>query len=92
MNTTGNPWLFPGRRAGRHVNADVVARRLRQIGINPLGARNRSLRELVRQVPAPIVAAQLGYSPVVALKHAALAAEPDQRYAALVRHSANGGT
>ncbi len=92
VNTTGNPWLFPGRRAGRHVNADVVARRLRQIGINPLGARNRSLRELVRQIPAPIVAAQLGYSPNVALKHAALAAEPDQRYAALVRHSAHGGT
>jgi integrase len=92
VNTTGNPWLFPGQRAGRHLTADVVARRLRHIGINLLGARNRSLRELVRQVPAPIVAAQLGFSPKVALRHAALAAEPDQRYAALVRRTDHSGT
>ena len=92
VNTTGNPWLFPGQRAGPHLTADVVARRLRHIGINLLGARNRSLRELVRQVPAPIVAAQLGFSPKVALRHAALAAEPDQRYAALVRRTDHSGT
>jgi hypothetical protein len=50
--------------------------RLRTLGIDLLGARNAALRDLVRKLPAPIVATQLGYSHQVTQRHAALAAEP----------------
>jgi len=82
-NANNSPWLFPSSRAGRHLSATTIMNRLRDLGIDLLGSRNASLRQLVRQVPAPIVASQLGYSTPVTLKHAALAAEPMQRYAAL---------
>ncbi len=59
--------------------------RLRGLGIDLRGARNTALRALVRQVPAPIVATKLGYTPGVTSKHADLAAEPMSRYAALAR-------
>jgi antirestriction protein ArdC len=49
--------------------------RLRTLGIDLLGSRNAALRDLVRQVSAPIVAAQLGYSHQITQRHAALAAE-----------------
>jgi hypothetical protein len=55
--------------------------RLREIGIELLGARNASLRALVTEVPAPLVAEMLGYSYQVTQKHAAAAAEPWSRYA-----------
>ena len=48
--------------------------RLRVIGIDLLGARNAALRDLVRQLSAPIVATQLGCSHQVAQRHAELAA------------------
>lgn len=84
VNSSGNPWLFPGGRAGQHLSANAVTVRIRRLGIEPLAARNSTIRDLVRQVPPPIVAAQLGYSNQVALKHAALAAEPQSQYAKIV--------
>ena len=87
INTTGNPFLFPSRRAGQHLTAETVMHRLRRMGIDLLGTRNRALRDLVQQVPPPVVAAQLGYNPRTALKHSALAAEPEQRYGALIRRN-----
>jgi len=83
INGSQSPWLFPGRRPGGHLSANTVMIRLRGIGINLRGAHNAALRSLVRQTPAPIVASQLGYSTQVALKHAALAGQPDQRYASV---------
>lgn len=82
VSSTGNPWLFPGGRAGRHLAAQTVMMRLRSVGIDLLGARNAALRDLVNQAPAPIVAVQLGYSTQVTVKHASLPARPNQRYAA----------
>ena len=82
-NTEGSPWLFPGYRAGRHLHIQSIMDRLRAIGIDLLGARNAALRDLVRQVPAPIVASQLGYSHQVTQRHAELAAEPMSRYTAV---------
>ncbi len=87
INGSQNPWLFPGSRPGRHLSANTVMIRLRGIGINLRGARNAALRSLVRQTPAPIVASQLGYSTGITLKHAALASQPDQRYASVWAHS-----
>ena len=82
-NTAGSPWLFPGYRAGRHLHVQSIMDRLRAIGIDLLGARNAALRDLVRQVPAPIVATQLGYSHQVTQRHTALAAEPMSKYASI---------
>ena len=84
MRTTAgeSPWLFPGIRAGDHIHPDGIMVRLRKLGINILGARNTALRELVTQVPPPVVAEMLGYSAQVAYRHAALAAQPWAQYAA----------
>jgi len=55
--------------------------RLRWLGINTLGSRNTALRELVAQVPAPLVADMLGYSDQVTQKHAAEAGNTWAAYA-----------
>jgi hypothetical protein len=80
-SSSGSPWLFPGYRAGQHVHPNTLMERLRDIGINLRGARNASLRALVKEVPAPLVAEMLGYSYQVTQKHATAAAEPWSRYA-----------
>jgi hypothetical protein len=82
-NAGTSPWLFPSTRAGHHLAPKTIMDRLRGLGIDLLGARNATLRELVQQVPPPIVASQLGYGPPMALRHAALVAQPDAQYAAL---------
>lgn len=82
-----SPWLFPGMRAGEHIHPDGVMARLRKLGINILAARNAALRELVTQVPAPVVAEMLGYSDQVVHRHAELAAEPWGRYVPASRPS-----
>jgi len=76
-----SPWMFPGTLAGRHLHPNTVMDRLRELGINLLGARNRALGELVLECPPSLVAEALGYSPQVAFLHAAKAAEPWARYA-----------
>ena len=76
-----NPWLFPSTLAGRHLHPNTVMERLRDLGVNLLGARNRAIGELVLECPPSIVADALGYSPRVASYHADKAAEPWARYA-----------
>ncbi|TJY63674.1 hypothetical protein E4J89_19215 [Arthrobacter sp. CAU 1506] len=79
-SSSGSQWLFPGYRAGQHIHPNTFMDRFRELGINLLGARNASLRALVREIPAPIAAEMLGYSYQVTQKHAAAAAEPWSRY------------
>jgi hypothetical protein len=79
-SSSGSLWLFPGYRAGQHIHPNTLMERLRENGINLLGARNASLRALVKEVPAPLVAEMLGYSYQVTQKHAAATAEPWSRY------------
>ncbi|WP_434612064.1 hypothetical protein [Arthrobacter sp. A5] len=78
-----SPWLFPSTLAGRHLHPNTVMDRLRELGVNLLGARNRAIGELVLEVPPSLVAEALGYSPKVAFLHADKAAEPWARYAGL---------
>jgi hypothetical protein len=78
---TDSPWLFPGTRAGAHLHPNTIRNRLRALGVNLLGARNRALADLVTEVPPPVIADALGYSHQVTFKHAAHAAEPWVRYA-----------
>lgn len=79
-SSSGSQWLFPGYRAGQHIHPNTLMERLREVGIDLLGARNASLRALVTEVPAPLVAEMLGYSYQVTQKHSAAAAEPWSRY------------
>lgn len=74
-------WLFPGYVAGRHLHPNTVMDRLRDLGINLRGARNRAIGELVLECPPSLVADALGYSHQVAFLHANKAAEPWARYA-----------
>jgi hypothetical protein len=85
-----SPWLFPSTRAGRHLHPQTLMDRLRGMGIELQAARNTALRELVRDVPAPIAARLLGYSDQVTHKHAAAAAVPWAAYADAVREQAGG--
>ncbi|GAB3432304.1 hypothetical protein [Flindersiella endophytica] len=62
-------WLFPSTRAGRHSHENALMDRLRDLGINLRGARNAALRDLVLEVPAPVVANLLGYSDQVTHRH-----------------------
>jgi hypothetical protein len=75
-----NPWLFPGHRAGKHLEHHTMMLKLRTLGINLLGARNSALQNLVAEIPPPVVANLLGYSHNCTQRHAQLAAQPWARY------------
>lgn len=85
LRTTGgsieSPWLFPGSRAGKHLDPQSIMLRLRALGINLLGARNAAIQNLVAEVPPPLVAELLGYSYQVTHRHAEIAAQPWSQYA-----------
>lgn len=68
---TDSPWMSPSTLAGRHPHPNTVMDRLRDLGVNLLGARNRAIGELVLECPPPLVAGALGYSTQVAFLHAA---------------------
>ena len=75
-----SPWLFPSIRPGRHLTAQTTMKRLRDLGINLLGARNTALQSLAVEAPPPLVAELLGYSYNVTQRHAEIAAQPWARY------------
>jgi hypothetical protein len=54
-------WLFPGRNAGQPVHYKSLRKRLSSMGIPPRSTRVSTLRQLVLQVPAPVVATALGF-------------------------------
>lgn len=78
---SSSPWMFPSTLAGRHLHPNTAMDRLRDLGVNLLGARNRAIGELVLECPPSLVADALGYSYQVAFLHADKAAEPWARYA-----------
>ncbi|MCG2797814.1 MAG: recombinase XerD [Cellulomonas sp.] len=78
---TQSPWMFPSTRAGQHLHPQSVMDRLRDLGINLRGARNRALDELVTEVPPSVVADALGYSHAIAFAHQHAAGGTWARYA-----------
>ena len=54
-------WLFPGRNAGQPAEYRSIAAQLREHGLPLRTARVSALRQLVLQVPAPVVADALGF-------------------------------
>jgi hypothetical protein len=81
----GNTWLFPGGRAGHHVTHSYLMTEIRRMGINVLAAKNRTLDDLVTEMPAALVADTLGYNYQVTELHKANAGGTYARYAALRR-------
>lgn len=65
-----SPSMFPSTLAGRHLHPNTVMDRLRSLGVNLLGARNRAIGELVLECPPSLAADALGYSYQVAFLHA----------------------
>lgn len=80
-----SPWLFPGGRAGTHINCSYLMTKIRDLGINLLAAKNRALDDLVTEMPPPLVADLLGYSYQVTTQHAASAGNTFAHYPTLRR-------
>lgn len=58
---SGVPSLFPGTRAGRPLHTHSLAKLIRDLGIPGRTVRAAALRQLVLQVPAPVIAQALGF-------------------------------
>ncbi|MEV4604900.1 hypothetical protein AB0K15_47085 [Amycolatopsis sp. NPDC049253] len=54
-------WLLAGRSAGQPMSYEGLCRHLRTLGIPVRLAKTAAVRELVLEVPAPVVAAALGF-------------------------------
>jgi len=85
MTTATNPdsrWLFPGRRAGQPLHPSTMYGALDRIGVPALRGRSAAIRQLVLQMPPPVVAQALGYHQVSITRIAAQAGSPWSGYAA----------
>ncbi|MCA1706919.1 MAG: hypothetical protein LC808_28110 [Actinobacteria bacterium] len=89
LNTAANPtspFLFPGRRADKHLRPATLRTAVIQMGVDLMGARSGALRQLVLEAPPPVVADALGYSYQAIDLHARRAGSPWSSYAALRAH------
>lgn len=80
----GTGMLFPGRYLGRPRGYDAVIDALAKAGLPMRNARTASLRQLVVQVPAPVVADALGFHQTTTTRQLAAAGGGTwSRYAAI---------
>ena len=85
MATAANPsspWLFPGQAPAQHIHATQLSQRLVRLGITATG-RQAAMHQLIADVPAPILAATLGYHPQTTARKAAEQGTDWAAYAAL---------
>lgn len=85
MSTAANPdspWLFPGRLPGRPISARQMLVRLHDIGVTRAG-RVSAFDELLREIPAPVLADLIGCHPGFAAERASVLATDWSTYAAL---------
>lgn len=64
MTTAANAaslWLFAGRRAGQAMDPGSLRDLLQEIGVPAQSGRTATIRQLVLQMPPPVVAQALGY-------------------------------
>ena len=78
----GSPWLFPGFSPGQPIQARNLAERLARVGVTRLG-RLGALKQLVSDVPAPVLGELIGYSPRIVAKHSVDQAIDWNNYAGL---------
>jgi integrase len=64
-----SPWLFPGHFPGHHISGSYMSHRMTAIGVTR-NDRQAALRQLVREIPGPVVAKALGLSPSTTARHA----------------------
>jgi hypothetical protein len=85
MRTAANPsspWLFPGRLPGRPISPGRLRERLQQLGITRAG-RTAAFDELLRDIPAPVLADLVGCNPRFAAERARTLSTDWAGYAAL---------
>lgn len=75
-------WLFPGQRAGRHLAAASLGRRLRVIGIEPRRARLAALDQLSVEIPPAMLAGVLGLKTPYVVRHTSRSGGDWAHYAA----------
>ncbi len=73
-------WLFPGRHAGQPAAYRAMSTQLRDLGLPMRTARISALRQLVLQVPAPVIADALGFHYTTTTRQHAHAGAPWSRY------------
>ena len=74
-------WLFPGRQAGQPADYQSMAQQLRDLGLPMRAARTAALRQLVLQVPAPVIADALGFHHITTTRQHVNAGAPWGHYA-----------
>ena len=79
---SNSAWLFPGNSPNQHVVARQLSRRMAKLGIS-ISDRQAALHQLIRDVPAPVVALAMGFSPVTTSRAAAGLGTEWAAYAAL---------
>jgi integrase len=77
-----SPWLFPGRNPGQPADYRAMLLQLRDLGLPMRTARISALRQLVLQVPAPVVAQALGFHHTTTTRQHINAGAPWSQYAA----------
>ncbi|MDG4833052.1 hypothetical protein O7627_27645 [Solwaraspora sp. WMMD1047] len=73
--------MFPGVFAGQPISYSTVAKRLRELGFPLRQARVVTIRQLVQQAPAPVVAEALGFHHTSTTRQVANAGGNWSRYA-----------
>ncbi|MBE1489134.1 site-specific integrase [Plantactinospora soyae] len=74
-------WLFPGRHPGQPITYQTLHRNLRMLSFPLNQARVSALRQLVAQVPAPVIADALGIHHTTAARQAVNAGMTWSHYA-----------
>jgi len=75
-------WLLPGQRAGRHLTAASLGRRLRAIAIEPRRTQLAALDQLSTEIPPAMLAGVLGLKTSHVVRHTTRAGGDWAQYAA----------
>jgi integrase len=82
---TPSGWLFPGKYIDQPIAYTTIGRHLRALGFPLIGARVAALRQLVQEIPAPVVADALGFHQTSTARQVVNAGTVWSRYAASTR-------
>ncbi|MFB6850154.1 hypothetical protein ACFCXS_35555 [Streptomyces sp. NPDC056373] len=80
-SSRSSQWLFPGRQPGQPMNPVSLQVHLREIGVPPQRGRTSTIRQIVLQAPAPVIAKALGYHDKTATRLVTEAGGTWSRYA-----------
>ena len=75
-------WLFPGNSPNQHIRSGAMSVRMAKLGITERD-RQAALQQLLRDVPAPVVAKAMGFNPNTTARRATELGTDWAAYAAL---------